>query len=508
MNHRVLRAVQRSAWLIAGLSLSACGGGGAGGGGGSEPAALQVVSMTPAANSQGVSLDAILRVTFSRPLAPASVTSSALRVGAAKIGETPGLVTLVPDGTGKVLQFEPTSSYPGGKTLSLLVSTSLRSTTGDALGGITTFLFATRGSSDGVVLPLPSALRATAQPLNIGRRNHTATLLADGKVLITGGYIAGTTVTDRAEIFNPATETFTAVTARMRQPRAGHTATRLADGRVLLAGGWYEVASGSLNTALTAEIFNPATSTFTDTGNLTIQRADHAALRLPDGRVLITGGSRLEGAFLADHATAEAWDPFDGAWDAWAHPMAHSHAAHAMVDVQDGRWLIAGGSDLDLRPEILDLSTGVFSAFNEAVQDHGRFGCAAARFSSGNVSVVGGEAVGDVLFFDRLTTRLMNSGSGTNRPRAYGTATRIGPDRVLVAGGIDYANGSFILATCDLVVEGGIGGSTTYSTSVRFPTGIANHTATTLLDGRVLFVGGLTPNYGQPELTGAYLFTP
>ena len=371
-----------------------------------------------------------------------------------------------------MLEFSPTRLLDAGKTQTVLLSTALRSTTGEALGGLTTFSFRTAGGSGGPpVLPPASALRRTAGDLHVGRRNHTATRLANGHVLLCGGYAQGTFVTDRAEDFDPSSETFTQLTAHMRQPRAGHTATRLADGRVLLAGGWYEVSSGTLNVAQTAEIFDPATGQFSDVGNLGIPRADHAALRLPDGRVLVTGGSLLAGDQLIDHASAEAFDPSLGTWSPWAHAMTHTRSTHGMVDLLDGRWLLAGGSDVDLRPDLFDTTTGLFTPVAAAAADHARFGASMARFSSGNVSVSGGESAGDVLLFDRTFDVLLNSGSPTTLPRAYGTATTIAPDRVLLAGGINFANGSFVLSSCDLVVEGGPSGSSTYATAVRFPTG-------------------------------------
>ena len=115
------------------------------------------------------------------------------------------------------------------------------------------------------------------------------------------------------------------------------------------------------------------------------------------------------------------------------------------------------------------------------------------------------EAVGEVLHFDRASTTLLNTGSGTNRPRAYATATEVAPGQVLVVGGIDYGDRGFVLATCDLVVEGGVFGSATYATTVRFPTGMADHTATRLADGRVLFVGGLAVG-GGPAYAAAYVY--
>ena len=493
--------------LVAGF-VAACGGGG-GGGGGTPASPFFVTSVVPADGANGVPTNAHVLVTFSLPVAPTSVAGNAITVGNTENGGIPGAVGFVADGVGRTLEFAPTSPLPGSKTWSVVVSTALRSVAGDALGGTTTSIFRTAsGTGGGPVLPPASALRATAGTLQQGRRGHTATLTADGSVLVCGGFIQDTLVTDRAERFTVGDETFTTIADRMQTPRAGHTATRLADGRVFLAGGYYEVSPGTLNVTSSAEVYDPTTQTFTEVGAMTVPRADHAALRLPDGRVLLTGGSELQGSFLADHASVEVFDPATNACTAWPVTMTHTRSTHAMVDLLDGRWLLVGGSDVDLRPETFDTTTGTFTPLAPAAADRARFGLAAARFTSGSVSVVGGEATGDVLYFDRVTTQLLNTGSGTSRPRAYGTATRIGPGRVLAAGGIDFANGSFVLATCDLVVEGGVAGSETYATTVRFPTGMANHTATVLADGRVLFCGGLNVNAGQPELDGAYLFTP
>jgi hypothetical protein len=378
-----------------------------------------------------------------------------------------------------------------------------------AVAGSLTFYFWTLDDgSGGVPLPRQSQLRATQGRLQQGRRSHTATLLPNGTVLIAGGFTQGTTVTDRVELYDPATETFTTLTGRMTQPRANFTATLLQSGKVLFAGGWYEVSAGNLNSTLTAEVYDPVAATSHAVGNLHEARVDAAALRLPDGRVLVTGGSQLIAQFLADLDDAEAFDPTTETFAVWASSMTHTRATHTMTDLGDGRWLVEGGSDTDFRGDLFTIGTGLFTPVAAAAGDLARFGLASAPFADGDVAIVGGEAQGTVLHFDRPLAKLLNTGSGTTTPRAYATASPIADDQVLVVGGIDYSNGGFVLATVDLVLQGGVAGSKTYATSVRFPTGIANHTATVLLDGRVLFVGGVNPIPGQSELDGAYLFTP
>ena len=81
--------------------------------------------------------------------------------------------------------------------------------------------------------------------------------------------------------------------------------------------------------------------------------------------------------------------------------MTHTRATHGMIDLLDGRWLLVGGSDVDLRPETFDVATGAFTPFAAAAADRARFGVCVAAFGSGDVAVVGGEASGDVLHFDR-----------------------------------------------------------------------------------------------------------
>lgn len=102
------------------------------------------------------------------------------------------------------------------------------------------------------------------------------------------------------------------------------------------------------------------------------------------------------------------------------------------------------------------------------------------------------------------TPFLQNTGSNLWRPRSYATGTLIAPDRFFVAGGIDFQN-DFFDGTCDIVIEGGPTGSRTFTTDVRFPTGMASHTATLLDNGNVMFCGGLNENGLLPNLKATYI---
>ena len=112
--------------------------------------------------------------------------------------------------------------------------------------------------------------RTVTGSLQTGRYAHTATLLANGKVLVAGG-TGGPTVLASAELYDPTTGTWT-VTGSLHDAHAEHTATLLADGRVLVIGGY-----DNDDVVPSAEIYDPATGTWAITGSLNLGRYRHAA---------------------------------------------------------------------------------------------------------------------------------------------------------------------------------------------------------------------------------------
>jgi hypothetical protein len=146
-------------------------------------------------------------------------------------------------------------------------------------------------------------------PLNVARGSMTATLLANGWVLIAGGIDRNNNPLRSAELYNPTTGTWR-MTGILNVARDEHTATRLPNGQVLVAGGEDEAGV----TTRSAELYDPATRVWTSTGPLFTDRLEHAAVLLANGNVLVSGGSRVTAVTAIALATAELYNPATGVW--------------------------------------------------------------------------------------------------------------------------------------------------------------------------------------------------
>lgn len=125
--------------------------------------------------------------------------------------------------------------------------------------------------------------------LTVGVSGLTATVLNDNTVLLAGGLDGSGNPVAAAQLFDPSINGFITLPA-MNAARSHHTATLLADGRVLIAGG-----SGPSGQLASLEVFDPNSRTFSAVGNLQNARQDHTATLLADGTVLIAGGSNTAG---------------------------------------------------------------------------------------------------------------------------------------------------------------------------------------------------------------------
>jgi hypothetical protein len=365
--------------------------------------------------------------------------------------------------------------------------------------GTTPSIVATVGNASGLtvtrsftVTGLPACITAGWTPtgaLTRVRYNHTATRLADGRVLVAGGL--GDTAT---EVYDPTTRSWS-VTGSLSTRRSGHTATLLADGRVLVAGGYL-----GASTLATVEVYDPATGSWSLTGSMSSPRFSHTATLLADGRVLVSGGyggsSHLE--------TAEVYDPATGFWSPTG-SMSTRRGAHSATRLSTGKVLVQGGVTSGggylVTAEVYDPATGSWSPTGSMAEPH--YGRQGVLLADGRVLVVGGTSYSAYLataeVYDPATGSWSPTGS-LSSPRDTYTATLLPDGKVLVAGGT--SGGGTYLATAEVYDPAtGSWSSTSSMSSKRYA-----HTATPLPDGKVLVMGGSSG--GGSYLATAELYDP
>jgi hypothetical protein len=254
---------------------------------------------------------------------------------------------------------------------------------------------------DGRVLVTGATLRgeiydpATAQWTPTGlmvrpRSRHVSLTLPDGRVLVAGGEIgspSAPTYLAHAEVFDPATGSFAAAPA-MLATRSELTGTLLASGQVLVTGGKGSDRGG-------VELFDPAAGggvgAWRRAGTMTDDRDGHAAVRLADGRVFITGGHKITQPFHSQ--TSDYFDPTaaGGLGGLVRGPdLYRPRWGHAMVEMLDGSVLLTGGAMEFASTEILRPSVQQFQWAGALVKSRWRH--AAHVLASGRVMAVGGNA--------------------------------------------------------------------------------------------------------------------
>jgi hypothetical protein len=266
-----------------------------------------------------------------------------------------------------------------------------------------------------------------------------------------------------AEIYDPVTAQFQQ-TSSMHEKRSLHTATLLNDGKVLVAAG--RQAGGE---TLTAELFDPISGSFSYTGSLSLQRKRHRATLLLDGTVLVSGGGILpnaQGRGDRTTDTAELFTPATGAWTN-VQKMHTPRGEHESMLLPDGTALVTGGTFVPgSAAEIYQPATQSFSLASQMVQ-----------------------------------TRLRHTAIVLSHPA---WASLVG--KVLVIGGV-IPGGSAFGGLEQAVESTELYDPATgqFSQFASMAVARQNHTATLLLDGRILVTGGV----GRPFISGtAELVSP
>ena len=268
------------------------------------------------------------------------------------------------------------------------------------------------GDSGGVTAELYDPVSGTwtaTGSLNAPREGFTATLLESGKVLVAGGWASDVWLSS-AELYDPATGTWS-FTGDLVRPRMFQTATALQDGRVLIAGGWRYDFLADYASVSTAELYDPTTGTWSDAAALHEARSFHTATRMPDGKVLVAGGYRVNripagggtNFVPTSLAQAEVFDPVTGTWQIVGN-LNGARQDHSATLLPDGTILAAGGYNYNLfmyadSTESYDpeagtwMATGSLAPLRIPRSSSARHGHTATLLNDGTVLIVGGESL-------------------------------------------------------------------------------------------------------------------
>lgn len=324
------------------------------------------------------------------------------------------------------------------------------------------------------------AFTATANNATGDRTSgSTAVKLLNGKVLVFGsGYNYNATV----DLFDPSTNTFT-TTGSLRQGRSGGRGVLLDDGRVLVAGGFNGSASiGS------AEIYDPSTGQFSYTGSMNFERRNHALVKLQDGRVMVIGGFTNNSANNFTSST-EIYDPDTGVWTL-GRAMNFARSETSSVLLHDGRVLIAGGYNSvqghQKTVEIYDPQTNQFNLLSSQM-NVARSAAFIFATPQGAVIIGGyqGALVQSRFEIFNSTTHSFASVVPELDVAVTGPGIAMRPDGVIVIFGgynnsIGFMTRGYLFDPANNLLV---------NENATLPIYRSNSTATTLDDGRILFVG-------------------
>ncbi len=383
--------------------------------------------------------------------------------------------------------------------------------------------------------PVSTSVIAAPQPtwtqngkMTTPRFVNTATLLNDGTVLLAGGNASDSSANflNTGEIYNPQQGTFTAITnTTMSNPRAGHTATLLNTGQVLLAGGAdgsapWKFGTTGVKVSNTADLYDPATRSFAQTGNMNYPRAGATATVLQDGTVLIVGGVA---------APAEIYYS-DGTFRPTGTPII-SRAYHTATLLANGKVLIAGGLTLNSTvtqdaatssAELYDPGCSCFTLLSSTMSIP-REMHTATLLSSGVVVMIGGTSdgvngLGTAEVYDPKVGpqgAFIKTISGTSTTqigpmitaRMRHTAAVLSNGMILVAGGANPTQTSTTNWTPIAAAESYNPFTGQFTSTVAMPQPTEGGSWVVLSDGTIMVAGGLTGAVNSPSTDATILST-
>ncbi len=336
-------------------------------------------------------------------------------------------------------------------------------------------ILVTDGDTAELYDPSEGTFSTTGSPTQDHGSNHTLTRLADGRALLVGGTDAEGLTLGLAEIFDEGTGQWTAVTASLNHPRNRHKTVLLGDGTVLIVGGRQEYAAtefdpicnpGGCNNVATpgSEIFDPADGSFTAApGGV---KFGHEAVRLQDGRVLVTGGEGEGGSWCASPG---------GECSASGNPCADDSQCNVLEEetcINPGCGSVGTAIFINPLLEVYDPVTQSSTLGTDEL-----YGGTLTLLADGRVLVSGGSSA----LMYTPDTGAGSLGLLPNSPvesRSNHTASLLQTGEVLLAGGAG--------ATAELFDPS----DDTFAATNSMTLARGNHTATLLEDGQVLVTGG------------------
>jgi Kelch motif len=337
-----------------------------------------------------------------------------------------------------------------------------------------------------IALTSSGAQWTVVQELMQPRSAHTATVLDNGQILIVGGSFDGIPHHGMAscELFNPNTLEMRPA-APLRKARAHHQAVKLPNGKVLVSGGAGPGGVGGGFYLRSSELYDPATGTWTEVADMNVPAANHCLVLLDSGKVLRVCGPSLSGFGTA---TCELYDPAANKWTLTGSTGAAAHS-RAVAKLSDGRVLTAGGYPFNDAVEIYDPAAGTWSL--AGLLSHPVSGPSAAQLNDGRVLIMGGNYwAGTHRHFNSVHVYDVAAGTVSPGP-SMPTARAIFPvvklpsgDVLAISGSSSNANYSTTEA-CDLFT--GATGQWQSAPALN----VSRETEAVVAGGRVFAIGGI-----------------